>query len=308
LESSRACERVQTQRFESGQGWTPFSTRGAGAHGKEGTWLDLRRAAAHSPPPAMANASAKASGILSRLTELEQAQSRMISGMQSTHASERDALRARIASAQARRRSAEAGGAAAGAGALLPAPVLMELDMREIDAAVQAASAAEQESAAALREAKDVVEKARLAAGGGGSELVVAGGGGPGAGGGGAGPAGVGFGADNEFIVKQVSVNLDDVERVINGSPLVEVCRAFGRPDAKYGNEVYCCVVPKRNVRVSEPMLMLYAQKYLSTALCPKRFFFLESLPTGITRKALADTRLGEIGTHSPNGAAAANQ
>lgn len=245
-------------------------------------------------------ASGKGSGILARLADLEASQSAMLSDMTKRHESERDELRARLAAAKERRRSAEVSGGGGTGDVNLPAPVLMELDMREIDAAVAAASTAEMESKTAMQEAVDAAERAK----GGGGQLVVAGADGvPGVGGtGSASDADVGFGADSEFIVKQVNVNLDDVERVINGSPLVEVCRAFGRPDKKFGNEVYCCVVPKRNVRVSEPMLLLYAQKYLSSALCPKRFFFLESLPTGITRKQLAGTRMGEIGTHSPNG------
>lgn len=228
--------------------------------------------------------SGPASSILARLSELEAQQKTLMSDMSASHSVERDALRARIAAASARRRSAES---------VEAAPVLMELNMREIDAAVQAASAAEQESAAALGEAREVAARAK---GSHGNQMVVAGGSGKrgvGVEGGGGGTF-EDYGGDNEFIVKQVNVNLDDVERIINGSPLVEVCRAFGRPDPKFGNEVYCCVVPRRGVRVSEPMLMLYAQKYLSTALCPKRFFFLDSLPVGITRRVLAETRMGE--------------
>lgn len=235
--------------------------------------------------------SGPATSILARLSELEAQQKTLMSDMSTSHSAERDALRARIAAATARRHSAETADAA---------PVLMELDMREIDAAVQAASAAEQESAAALSEAREVAARAKVNHG---NQMVVAGGRGKrglGVEGGGGGTY-ENYGGDNEFIVKQVNVNLDDVERIINGSPLVEVCRAFGRPDPKFGNEVYCCVVPRRGVRVSEPMLMLYAQKYLSTALCPKRFFFLDSLPVGITRRVLAETRMDE-----KSGAAAA--
>jgi hypothetical protein len=235
--------------------------------------------------------------ILSRLRELEAAQGRVMSDMRSQHEEERAALLARIAEANERRRAAELGH---DMGVPIQ-PVLMEVNMTQIDAAVQAAAHAENESREALKEAQKVADSARAASTSGAVGYAMV----PGVENAG---DGLGFGADHEYVIKQVSVNLDDVERVINNSPLVEVCRAFGRPDAKYGNEVYCCVVPKRNVRVSEPMLMLYAQKYLSTALCPKRFFFLESLPTGITRKALADTRMSELaGPQQPssNGASA---
>lgn len=227
--------------------------------------------------------------ILGRLQELESAQRRVMSEMQSKHNAERAELLARIEEANERRRRAEL---STGDPAAIAAPTIMEVSMSEIDAAVQAAQKAQAESTAALKEAEDVVERAKAVSGQGSHALAITDGSDAQSNGG----DGVGYGQDSEFIVKEVSVNLDEVERIINNSPLVEVCRAFGRPDAKYGNEVYCCVVPKRNVRVSEPMLMLHAQKYLSTALCPKRFFFLESLPSGITRKALADTRISEMG------------
>lgn len=236
--------------------------------------------------------STKASGILARLAELESSQNSMMRDMQMSHEVERAELRKRLEEANARRRSVEVGDTPRDA-----QPVLMELNMTEIDAAVRAATLAEEESATALREAKAVAENARLASGLPSKAVVSAENGHAGQG------DSVGFGADSEYIVKQVSINLDDVERVINQSPLVEVCRAFGRPDAKYGNEVYCCVVPKRNVRVSEPMLMLYAQKYLSTALCPKRFFFLDSLPSNVTRKYLADYKMEEGGVSNVAGA-----
>lgn len=234
--------------------------------------------------PSTIMTSSRASGILSRLAELESSQNKMMRDMQSSHEAERAELCARIEEANSRRRVAEQGDASHEA-----QPVLMELNMNEIDSAVRAAALAEEESSLALKEAREVAESARVASGLPSKAVVAA-----------DSTRGVhvdnsvGFGTDSEYIVKQVSVNLDDVERVINQSPLVEVCRAFGRPDAKYGNEVYCCVVPKRNVRVSEPMLMLYAQKYLSSALCPKRFFFLDSLPANVTRKYLADYKMEE--------------
>lgn len=237
-------------------------------------------------PSAAANQ--KALGILSRLQRLEESQHSMMDGLRNAHKDEMAALRAQLEAANERRRDAEAAVDDAAV-----APVLMEVNMKEIDAAVQAASYASQESAAALEEAREVAENARLAAGGIPQSVLAA-----------TKEGSVGYGADNEYIVKRVNVNLDDVERIINSSPLVNVCRAFGRPDSKYGNEVYCAVVPKRNVRVSEPMLATHALKYLPTAMVPKRFFFLEDLPSGITRKALADTHTaGDLGKRAPQAA-----
>lgn len=228
----------------------------------------------------------KASDILARLAALEQSQQTMMDKLHSDHASQMAELRHRLEAAEQRRRDATA---AAAAEAAAP-PILMELNMTEVEAAVQAASFAEQESAQALEEARQVAETARLAAGGIPQAVREA-----------TKEGDVGYGADSEYIVKKVSVNLDDVERAVGSSPLVSVCRAFGRPDSKYGNEVYCAVVPRRNVRVSEPMLVIHAQKHLPTAMVPKRFFFLEDLPSGITRKALADTQIpGEAAKKPP--------
>ncbi len=208
---------------------------------------------------------ANVKGIMDRLATLESQQEQMMAGIRQSHASEMAALRQRLAKAEETRRAVNARESA-------PAPVLMSVDMAEIDAAVHAAHVAAKRSDNDLKDLLKVAMDSR----GGGPPAIEA----P--------PQSVEAG---DYLVKRVSVNLDDVERVINSSDLVEVCRAFGRPDNKYGNEVYCAVVPKRGVRVSEPMITNYAQQYLPTAMVPKRFFFLEHLPSGITRKALAATQ-----------------
>lgn len=209
-----------------------------------------------------------AKAILDRLATLESQQEEMMVGIRSSHASEMDSLRERLARAEQMRRQVAAREVA-------PAPVLMSVDMAEIDAAVHAAHVAAERSDNDLQDLLAVALDAR----GGGVPTIEA----P--------PGAMADPGSGEYLVKRVSVNLDDVERVINSSDLVEVCRAFGRPDSKYGNEVFCAVVPKRGVRVNEPMITNYAQQYLPTAMVPKRFFFLEHLPSGITRKALAATQ-----------------
>lgn len=225
-----------------------------------------------------------AQGILDRLNRLEQSQYDMMEKLQTEHEQEMLQLRSKLDSAQQRRREAEFHGTDT-----VAQPLVVEVNMTEVEAAVQAASYAEQESALALEEARKVAEDARLAAGGIPQSVRNA-----------TKEGDVGYGADSEFIVKKVSVNLDEVERVVNNSPLINVCRAFGRPDAKYGNEVYCAVVPKKNKRVSERMIYIHAQKYLPTAMIPKRFYFLEDLPSGITRKALADTQMAGESVKKP--------
>lgn len=225
----------------------------------------------------------KARGILERLARLEESQHAMMERLKSDHEKQMATLRAKLAEAEARRREAEIQARESSSA------LLMEVNMTEIEAAVQAASFAEQESALALEEARKVAEEARLATGGIPQSAIEA-----------TKDGDVGYGADSEYIIKKVSINLDDVERAIGTSPLVSVCRAFGRPDSKYGNEVYCAVVPKRNVRISEPMLLIHAQKLLPTAMVPKRFFLLEDMPPGITRKALADTQIAEPAKKTP--------
>ncbi|PXF43908.1 Oxalate--CoA ligase [Gracilariopsis chorda] len=216
--------------------------------------------------------STSAQAILDRLSRLEHSQQQMMRKLKSDHDSQMAVLRDKLEQAQSKRKYAEE--------TALAQPLLMAVNMTEVEAAVQAASLAEQESASALEEARKVAEEARLASGGipqSAREATKEG--------------DVGYGADSEYIIKKVTVNLDEVERAISISSLISLCRAFGRPDPKYGNEVYCAVVPKKKVRVSERMLLIHAQKYLPTAMVPKRFFFLQDLPSGITRKALAEAQ-----------------
>lgn len=226
----------------------------------------------------------KAQAILDRLSTLEQSQHDMMDRLQTAHQRQMAELRSQLEEAQLKCSDADEG-------QLVDAPpLLVHVNMTAVEAAVHAASFAEQESAEALAEARQVAEEARAAAG----ALVPV----PTA----APPVDphIPYAPDAEFIVKKVSVNLDDVERAINNSSYVSVCRAFGLPDSKYGNEVYCAVVPKKKVKVSEPMLFIHAQKYLPTAMVPKRFYFLPDLPSGITRKALADTQMsGDLGNPS---------
>lgn len=207
-----------------------------------------------------------AKGILDRLAKLETQQEEMMAGIRRSHEAEMAELRERLERANQSRRASVAADP-------VPQPVLMSVDMSEIDAAVHAAHCAAERSD---RDVQELLKSALDARAGNGPRAI-----GP--------PPGVATG-EGDYLVKRVSVNLDDVERIINESELVDVCRAFGRPDTKYGNEVYCAVVPKGNVRVSEPMMVTHAQQHLPAAMVPKRFFFLEHLPSGITRKALADT------------------
>jgi hypothetical protein len=80
-------------------------------------------------------------------------------------------------------------------------------------------------------------------------------------------------------------VDLRVVERAMEACNLVEECRAFAR-----GHSVFCVVVPKRSSRVSEAMLMSYAEDTVGGLHVPHRFFLVDALPTDVSRTALADT------------------
>lgn len=228
----------------------------------------------------------KSQAILERLMRLEQSQNDFMSRLQSSHDNEMSQLKQQLQQAQGQCQSANHDQL------IQVQPVLMQVDMTEVEAAVQAASYAEQESAQALLEATKLAQDARTYANGipltikqheKQPQLQIK-------------NSSSSSSTDLEYIVKRVSVNLDEVERVISASSYVSVCRAFGLPDPKYGNEVFCAVVPRKNVKVSEPMLFIHAQKYLPSAMVPKRFYFVTELPAGITRKALADTHMaGEL-------------
>ena len=96
---------------------------------------------------------------------------------------------------------------------------------------------------------------------------------------------------DPTSVQKTVMVSLDEVEDAIKLHPAVGNARAFGRPDKRYGMEVFCAVSPKSGARVSEPWLMLHAQSLLPAAFVPKRFFYKEYIETGEDRNKLSMDR-----------------
>ena len=217
--------------------------------------------------------------ILDRLESFEKVQEEVVRKIRKDHLDEMNTLRNRLHAAQQSRRKSEL------QAAVVLSPITVEVDMREVEAAVKAATSAEQDSARALMEARKFAEGARAASSGFSSINDWA----------------EEEDGDSEYIVKQVTVNLDEVERIISISPLIEICRAFGRPDPKYGNEVYCAVVSKRDKRVSERLLYIHAHKYLATPMVPKRFFFLDELPIGVTRNALAAAQMPEENPNNPS-------
>ena len=113
----------------------------------------------HTQPPSkqkknrnMANEQAsKTKGILDRLTRLEHSQNEMMQRLKSDHESQMRELRDKLERANQKRREAENHLVVTDSAGQ---PLLMEVNMTEVEAAVQAASFAEQESALALEEAR----------------------------------------------------------------------------------------------------------------------------------------------------------
>lgn len=93
---------------------------------------------------------------------------------------------------------------------------------------------------------------------------------------------------DPNNVQKTVTVSLDEIEEAMLMHPAVGVCRAFGRPDPRYGNEVYCAIVPKKGARLSEPWLKLHAQSVMPAACVPKKFFYFADLQPDSERKELS--------------------
>lgn len=98
---------------------------------------------------------------------------------------------------------------------------------------------------------------------------------------------------DPNNVTKVVAVSLDDVEAAVEGHPAVASARAFGRPDPRFGSEIYCAVVVKGGGRLSEPWLLLHVQSLLPAAAVPRRFYVVDEATIAADRSALAaDTKL----------------
>ncbi len=63
------------------------------------------------------------------------------------------------------------------------------------------------------------------------------------------------------------------------------------RPDKRYGNEVFCCVLPRKGARVSEPWLKLHAQSVLPASFVPKKFYYRDDLRSDVARAELAEDK-----------------
>jgi acyl-CoA synthetase (AMP-forming)/AMP-acid ligase II len=203
------------------------------------------------------------SKILERLMSIECNQKRMEEELKAKHVAEMAEMKVLLEETQ--RRNGEG--------------VLMQVNMDEMNAAVTAASMAAQSSSQHTADAAESAKRAALAAeeaASRGHAMTVLD----------PNSAKVEI-YDPNNVQKTVVVSLDEIEEAMKMHPSVGTCRAFGRPDPRYGNEVYCAVLPKKGARLSEPWLKLHAQSVLPAACVPKKFFYREDVTNETERKSL---------------------
>lgn len=211
-----------------------------------------------------------ANKILARLEAIEENQRKFQEDVAGRNAAELEEMERRVAAAEAEVERVAGGGTDENG-------QVVDIRMEELEAAVLAAAASAESSASNTREAvKAAREVADAAYGTNRSQPVEV-------------KASTG---DQGALTKTVRVPLDDVEAAMRKHPAVEVARAFGRKDKRFGAEVFCAIVPKRGARVSETWLKLYAQSALPAPMVPKRFYYIEKLPTGMSRRELSESPL----------------
>lgn len=209
--------------------------------------------------------------ILARLEAIEENQRRLEKDVEGRNAAELEEMRRRVAEAEADAERAGNGLAENGK--------VVDVRMEELEAAVLAAAASAESSANNTREAvKAAREVADAAYGSNQSQPVEV-------------KASTG---DQGALTKTVRVPLDDVEAAMKNHPAVEMAKAFGRKDKRFGAEVFCAIVPKKGARVSEPWLKLHAQGVLPASMVPKKFYYVRELPDGISRRELSESPLLE--------------
>lgn len=211
-----------------------------------------------------------ANAILRRLEQIEANHKRLQADLEERNAVELEEMRRRV-------QEAEEEAAAAIARDNTLDPVMIDVRMEELEAAVMAAAASAESSANNTREAvKAAREVAQSTQNSNRSQPVDI-------------KASTG---DQGALTKTVRVALDEVEKAMEKHPAVRAARAFGRKDKKFGAEVFCAIVPKKGARVSEPWLKLFAQSQLAAAMVPKKFFYLSKMPENMTRKELSESPL----------------
>ncbi|KAG4991558.1 hypothetical protein JHK82_025073 [Glycine max] len=78
-----------------------------------------------------------------------------------------------------------------------------------------------------------------------------------------------------------------EVDAVLLSHPDIAQAVAFGVPDPKYGEEIYCAVIPREGSDIDDAELLRYCKKNLASFKVPKKVFITDSLPKTATGKIL---------------------
>lgn len=222
--------------------------------------------------PEMANA------ILARIQAIEDNQRILEAELEEKNKRELEEARTHLAEAELAAERAARGEGMDMSMMASPQPIMMDVNMDELEAAVMAAAASAQRSANHTKEAVDSAKEVAAAAYGAPNRSRAV--------------AIRESTGDQGSLTKTVRVALDDVESAMMTHPAVQSAKAFGRKDDRFGAEVFCAIVPKRGARVSEPWLKLHAQSVLPAPMVPKKFYYVKEMPMTLSRKELADSNI----------------
>ncbi|KAE9617366.1 hypothetical protein Lal_00034118 [Lupinus albus] len=78
-----------------------------------------------------------------------------------------------------------------------------------------------------------------------------------------------------------------EVDAVLLSHPDVAQAVAFGVPDAKYGEEINCAIIPREGSNIDEEEVLRFSKKNLASFKVPKKIYITDSLPKTATGKIL---------------------
>ncbi|CAL0333267.1 unnamed protein product [Lupinus luteus] len=78
-----------------------------------------------------------------------------------------------------------------------------------------------------------------------------------------------------------------EVDAVLLAHPDIAQAVAFGVPDAKYGEEINCAIIPREGSNIDEEEVLRFSKKNLASFKVPKKVYITDSLPKTATGKIL---------------------
>ncbi|OIW08028.1 hypothetical protein TanjilG_20129 [Lupinus angustifolius] len=78
-----------------------------------------------------------------------------------------------------------------------------------------------------------------------------------------------------------------EVDAVLLSHPDVAQAVAFGVPDAKYGEEINCAIIPREGSNIDEEEVLRFSKKNLASFKVPKKVYITDSFPKTATGKIL---------------------